>query len=127
MKRTPIKRRTPMKRVSKRREKEGAEYAKLRKQFLAQHPYCQLWLAEHEWTEEEAVEMNGEYEDHRFDMQTGGFLTKWRKIPLSTDIHHKAKRGKNYLNTDTWMAVCRTAHQRIHANPSWAREKGYLT
>ena len=44
----------------------------------------------------------------------------------SVDVHHKAKRGKNYLNVDTWLAVCRQHHEAIHANPHWARSFGYL-
>ena len=44
----------------------------------------------------------------------------------STDVHHKDKRGKNFLEKDTWLSVCRACHQIIHANPSWARENDYL-
>lgn len=44
----------------------------------------------------------------------------------ATDIHHKAKRGKNLNNVDTWMAVCRKCHNRIEDNKSWARANGLL-
>jgi uncharacterized protein YlaI len=44
----------------------------------------------------------------------------------ATDIHHKARRGKNLNNTDTWMAICRLCHQRVESNGKWAREMGYL-
>jgi 5-methylcytosine-specific restriction endonuclease McrA len=44
----------------------------------------------------------------------------------ATDIHHKSKRGKNLSNKDTFMAVCRICHNRIHDNPAWAKEMGYL-
>jgi len=44
----------------------------------------------------------------------------------ATDIHHKAKRGKNLSNLEMFMATCRTCHNRIHDNPAWARELGYL-
>ena len=44
----------------------------------------------------------------------------------ATDIHHKSKRGKNLSNMGTFMAVCRICHTRIHDNPKWARENGYL-
>lgn len=44
----------------------------------------------------------------------------------ATDIHHKARRGKNLNNTDTWMPVCRPCHMRIESNGKWARENGYL-
>ena len=42
------------------------------------------------------------------------------------DIHHKARRGKNLNNQDTWMAVCRKCHNKIESNGKWARENGYL-
>jgi hypothetical protein len=44
----------------------------------------------------------------------------------ATDIHHKKGRGKHLLAKDTFMACCRQCHQRIHDNPGWARENGYL-
>lgn len=44
----------------------------------------------------------------------------------ATDIHHMRHRGKYYLDTTTFMAVCRLDHQRIHDNVAWAREMGYL-
>jgi hypothetical protein len=45
----------------------------------------------------------------------------------SYDIHHTAGReGPMLLNHRYWMAVCRPCHTRVHENPAWAREKGYL-
>ncbi len=44
----------------------------------------------------------------------------------ATDIHHMAKRGINYLNTATWLAVSRDGHRWIHENPSLARSKDWL-
>ncbi len=90
----PIARRARVKRVSERRRKEGAEYAKKRKAFLAARPRCEA-------------------------------------APLacrqpSTDVHHRAKRGRNYLDESTWIAVCRTCHDWIHAHPKEARELGLL-
>lgn len=45
----------------------------------------------------------------------------------ATDIHHKARRGKNLNNTETWMSACRQCHIKIESNGKWARENGYLT
>lgn len=42
------------------------------------------------------------------------------------DIHHKRGRGKFLCDTSTFMATCRFCHNRIHDNPGWARENGYL-
>lgn len=45
---------------------------------------------------------------------------------MATDVHHKARRGVNYLNVLHFLPTCRTCHQRVHDNPQWARENGYL-
>lgn len=43
------------------------------------------------------------------------------------DIHHKAGRvGKRLLDQFYWLAVCRPCHDRIHDEPRWARETGFL-
>ena len=44
----------------------------------------------------------------------------------SNDLHHRAKRGKNLVNVETFMAVCRTHHNWIHNNPRESKELGYL-
>ena len=97
--------RTPLKRVSSKRSKELREYAKLRKAFLEAHPYCQVWI-------QEAI-ING---------------TSRNNPPLSTDIHHvRGRWGKRLNDITNWLAVCRESHHRIHSNPAWAYERGYLT
>lgn len=40
------------------------------------------------------------------------------------DIHHKRGRDGDNLFND-FLAVCRTCHDIIEANPDWARAKGY--
>ncbi len=43
----------------------------------------------------------------------------------STDVHHKAGRvGDNYLNMNTWLAVCRDCHTYIETHPEEAKELG---
>ena len=45
----------------------------------------------------------------------------------STEIHHQNGRsGDNLLNTDTWVALCRSCHRWIHDHPALAREGGWL-
>ena len=44
----------------------------------------------------------------------------------AVEVHHRKKRGIHYLDVDSWLATCMDCHRRIHANPSWAREKGWL-
>ena len=84
-------RRTPLRRVSLKRQKALREYTKLRRKFLDKNRVCEVC-----------------------------------KNSPSFDIHHTKGRGLNLLVTDTWKAVCRDCHERIHRNPSWAREQGYL-
>jgi hypothetical protein len=48
------------------------------------------------------------------------------KIQATTDVHHKKGRGKYLLDESTWLPVCREHHDKIHANPAWAFEQGYL-
>lgn len=43
----------------------------------------------------------------------------------SDQIHHKKKRGKNYLNVSTWLAVSSRGHRWIHDNPAEAKLKGF--
>jgi len=90
VKATPRQRIKP---VSAKRNSEGAEYTRLRKEFLAAHPVCQF-----------------------------PGCTCREKL----EIHHKARRGRFFLRTDTWMAVCRWCHTQIEQNPTWAKEHGYL-
>jgi hypothetical protein len=45
---------------------------------------------------------------------------------VSTDVHHKAGRGKNQIaDKKTWMAVCRSCHNLIENNDKWARDNGF--
>jgi len=47
---------------------------------------------------------------------------------VSTDVHHKAGRvGDNYINMNTWLAVCRSCHTWITDNSKEAIELGLST
>lgn len=108
-----ITRRKPIRRVSSKRAAQLKEYSKLRKEFLAANPFCQVWMDE-----------NPEYAAVSPLSNMG--ISYWEDN-RATDVHHMKKRvGKMLLDTRYWMAVSRTAHQRIHQFPKWAREKGYL-
>jgi hypothetical protein len=44
----------------------------------------------------------------------------------ATDVHHMAGRtGDNYLNMNTWLAVCRSCHSWIELNPDAAKDLGF--
>jgi hypothetical protein len=43
------------------------------------------------------------------------------------DVHHRKRReGKLLLDKNFWLAVCRVCHEKVHSEPRWAREMGYL-
>lgn len=42
-----------------------------------------------------------------------------------TDIHHMKGRGKYYMDTSTWLAVCRNCHNWIENNPQDAYDEGF--
>lgn len=89
--------RTPIPRVSKKRQKETVEYLKIRTEYLNEHKLCEAKLP-----------------------GCSGF---------STEIHHikgGEERSTTYLDTNYFMAICRTCHNRVHLKPAEARELGYL-
>lgn len=97
MKRTAIKRKTGLRRTSKKRAKESRAYTALRKVFLVNHPFCEF------------CEIS----------QPGAPRP-------ATEVHHKSGRGKFYLAESTWMAVCAGHHRLIHECPQQSRAFGYL-
>ncbi len=111
MKRTALKRKTPMKRGSRRMKrtplrqqspkcrKENAEYSRLRVEFLTAHPLCEACLILH---------------------------PRRKQAAASTDVHHMQGRGKNLNRVETWLATDRQCHNEIHSNPNRARKLGLL-
>ena len=81
-----------IKQVSVKKQKENNEYSKLRTTYLDTHPFCEA------------------------------------KIPgectvTATDIHHTMGRlGGNYLNTETWIALCRACHNYVELHVEIAKE-----
>ena len=61
------------------------------------------------------------------------FLKKWPQCCVchrhkSKDVHHtKGRLGHLLVDQINWLAVCRRCHDRIHSNPKWARENGYIS
>jgi hypothetical protein len=117
MKRSPIKRKTRLRPVSKRRSADMKLYSSLRKDFLAMYPLCYVY-----WQEVLLQSTGLSYECWSNMVREGGYENP---CPAS-DIHHVHKRGKNYLDTTTWMSVSRKNHERIEQNKKWARACGYL-
>ncbi len=107
--------------VSAKRAKLNKIYSALRKTFLAKHPFCQIWIKEnadegYELSEEFIIKNNGIIRQHSI----------YSLCPRSQDVHHKKGRGKYLLDVSTWLAVSRLMHEKVHREPKWAREKGYL-
>lgn len=99
LKQSPIKSsQKPISKQSPKRKKLDAAYSILRKQFLQDHPMCQ-------------VHVNG--------VCTGPAT----QIHHSYDAGDREK----YMNdTSTWFAVDFACHEFIHNNSLWAKEQGFL-
>jgi hypothetical protein len=90
--------RTPLRRVSKKRAKQNRLYAVLRKEYLVAHPRCKVC------------------EDKQHV-----------PIRAATEIHHMNKRHGERLNDmSMWLPVCHTCHMVIEHAKKDAREVGYL-
>lgn len=97
MRRSPLKRKTSLKRKTPLRRTSTLRRTQLRK-------YSELRLA---------------------------FLRRhvacWICGELATEVHHTAGRnGVRLCDFDHCMAVCFLCHKKIHDNPKWARENGFL-
>lgn len=118
--------RTPIRRVSKKRAAELREYYPLRKAYLEAHPYCQIWLAKHGVSEKDVVggvALVNVCNPGRFN------VCIWRhvQVPLATDIHHTNGRNGWRLNrVEWWLSACRVEHEWVKANQSEARKIGVL-
>ena len=106
--------RIPLKRVSSKRAKALREYSKLRKDYLAAHPYCEATIRMQGLDEADMISRQGHY-------------GRGAIVPLATEIHHVAKRYGSRLNdTSKWLAVSRWMHLRIEQDKTWARANGLL-
>lgn len=82
--------------VSESQKVVNSEFKISRDEFMSSRPYCQ-------------AKLNG-------------------CLKNSTDCHHKKhkKSKEDYINPEFFLAVCRSCHDRIHAEPEMAYEKGLL-
>jgi hypothetical protein len=77
--------RSPLRRVSKRKQKQNEEYGKLRKVYMAENPLCKVCQGEGKPNPSRAV-----------------------------DVHHVSGRGSKTNDVTTWLPVCRDCHGKIH-------------
>lgn len=92
---------------SSRRRKESLIYSDKRKWFLAapENSYCPVALA-------------GVIPDESGEMRPHHRRTN--------QVHHLRGRGKYYLDETTFLGVSEAGHAWIHANPSEAKERGWM-
>lgn len=109
--------RTRIKQLNPKRAEQKRKYAEAREGYLRLHPVCQIWICEKQYDESEVVAA----------YNAGQRTFRGELMPQATQIHHRNKRhGERLLDQRWWMAVCRANHERVEANKSWARDKGYL-
>lgn len=92
MKRSPLKRRTPLARVSKKQARKAADWFQIRR-----------WCLERA---QGRCEVCGDRAWHAHHI-----------LPRSAG-------GRDDLSN--LLAVCHSCHRRVHDNPQWAYEHGYL-
>lgn len=45
----------------------------------------------------------------------------------SGEVHHrKGREGKWLLLVEWWAALCQECHHRVHVNPAWAKQNGWI-
>jgi hypothetical protein len=84
-------------RVSSKRKKKDAEYAKLRKRYLEENPMCKVHVKDCTKT---ATDIH-----HK---------------------HSGSERELYYLIQSTWLPVCRSCHNFLHKYPKIARDLNFL-
>lgn len=123
MKRTPLQRRTPLKRTgsfgqSARRAAERREYSAKVAAFLAAHPFCQISIFLRKLLEADIIAANGCYRDR------SGVS---HRIPRSEVVHHRNKRrGRRLLDERFWIAACNEEHSLLEDHKALSREIGLL-
>jgi len=107
----------PRKRIPKmssKRQREARIYSVKRKAFLEAHPTCQAYMTIL-WGAPVGLTPGKD-----------GWLDNIPPPPAS-EIHHREHRtGKNYLDSNTWLAVSPLSHRWIHRHGDWARKLGLL-
>ena len=83
--------------VSAKKQKQDAEYLKLRARFLTENPMCEI-----------------------------GVSGCTRNSTDIHHIRSGSDRHIYYLIQSTWLSVCRSCHNFVHLNPKISREMGYL-
>lgn len=81
--------------VSGKRAAQLRKYVVLKKEWIAEHPFC-------------------------FPCKEIGMKTKATDVH-----HMKGRQGGLLTDTEFWLPVCRSCHRRITDDSKWAIEQGY--
>lgn len=102
MKKSPLRRKKGLRKVSAKQKGRLAEYYRKRDEYMAEHPLCEVCL-----------ELNKSLHP---DMLA---------YP-AVDLHHRRGRGKYLCDERYFCATCRHHHDLIHRHGDWARKNGWL-
>ena len=106
--------RTPLRRVSKKRAKQLRTYTDVRKEYLKEHPWCVVCVKEF------SIKHQDFYNDVEYNGPISSNLETVRK---ATQIHHVCKRRGDKLNdTSKFLPVCARCHTWIERHLNLARE-----
>lgn len=133
---TPLRRKVPLKRggpivrksyriprIKPKRKAENASYSEIRKEYLNEHPYCQITIALHGLNETEILEKGRGYREvHRYTA-TGGLVV----VPRANQIHHRNKgRGARLVDRRWFMSAANKGHDWVEGHKDFARDLGLL-
>lgn len=134
MKRSPLQRKTPLKRGlsqlrrtplkkkpskglrprSKKRAAQESVYRKKAALFLQKHTHCKVC---------QDLGMTGAI----LELDTPNYRGIFQIPTPATEVHHMGRRhGKWLLDERFWLPVCNPHHLFIEQHGDWAREHGYL-
>ena len=118
MKRTPLKRRTPLRSMSPRRRGIQRERREMVRRELARRELCEAGLPIHQYRLAAYGQMNAE----RLR------ASAYRCGGLAVDLHEPftRARGGSILDPANTVAVCRACHDWIHDHPEAATSVGLL-
>lgn len=115
--------RTRLRSKSKKMRERDKIYIKLRAKLLKERPICECWLQENGWQK---------FGDDKYRRCGGGcmaydsaHLLHIGALP-SESCHHKAGRGRYYLDYETFMAVSNYWHRWLEDHKDEARAKGWI-
>lgn len=113
----PLKRKTPLKSISKKRQKIQGERRNLVREQLAVRPFCEAGEKIYIWHVDNFGQTHARAKQKTDQCQK-----------RATDIHEPLmrSRGGSILDPDNTIAVCRRCHDWIHGNPEAATLLGLL-